>query len=38
MCWLWKASGGNHQGVGYERLTEVLQESFTRAQEMCGVD
>jgi N-acetylglucosamine kinase-like BadF-type ATPase len=33
-----KSSGGNHQGVGYERLTEVLQESFTRAREMCSVD
>ena len=33
-----KSSGGNHQGVGYERLTEVLQESFGRAREMCGVD
>ena len=33
-----KSSGGNHQGVGYERLTEVLQESFTRAQEMCSVN
>jgi N-acetylglucosamine kinase-like BadF-type ATPase len=33
-----KSSGGNHQGVGYERLTEVLQESFGRAREMCSVD
>ena len=33
-----KSSGGNHQGVGYERLTEVLQESFTRARAMCSVD
>ena len=33
-----KSSGGNHQGVGYERLTEVLRESFMRALEMCNVD
>lgn len=33
-----KSSGGNHQGVGYERLTEVLQESFAQAREMCSVD
>jgi len=33
-----KSAGGNHQGVGYERLTEVLQESFTRAREMGSVD
>lgn len=32
-----KSSGGNHQGVGYEGLTAVLQESFTRAREMSGV-
>ena len=33
-----KSSGGNHQGVGYEKLTDVLQESFARAQEMSGAD
>lgn len=33
-----KSSGGNHQGVGYGRLMEVLQESFVQAREMCGVD
>jgi N-acetylglucosamine kinase-like BadF-type ATPase len=33
-----KSSGGNHQGVGYQRLTEVLQESFAQAREMCSVD
>ena len=33
-----KSSGGNHQGVGYDRLTEVLQESFAPAREMCSVD
>ena len=26
-----KAGGGNHQGVGYERLAEVLRESFAAA-------
>lgn len=26
-----KSGGGNHQGVGYDRLAEVLQESFTEA-------
>ena len=33
-----KGGGGNHQGVGYERLAEVLTESFIRAKEMSGVD
>lgn len=33
-----KSGGGNHQSVGYDRLTEVLQESFTRAQAMSGVE
>ena len=33
-----KSGGGNHQGVGYERLAEVLKESFERAKEMSGVD
>ena len=32
-----KAGGGNHQGVGYERLAEVLQRSFAGASEMSGV-
>lgn len=33
-----KSGGGNHQSVGYDRLTEVLQESFTRAHAMSGVE
>ena len=33
-----RSSGGNHQGVGYERLTHVLKESFEQAREMSGVD
>ena len=33
-----KSGGGNHQGVGYDRLREVLQESFAGATEMSGVD
>ena len=32
-----KSGGGNHQGVGYEKLTSVLEESFGRAREMSGV-
>lgn len=32
-----KAGGGNHQGVGYERLADVLQKSFQGASEMSGV-
>jgi len=32
-----QAGGGNHQGVGYERLTEVLQKSFEGASQMSGV-
>ena len=32
-----KSGGGNHQGVGYERLAEVLQESFAGACGMSGV-
>jgi N-acetylglucosamine kinase-like BadF-type ATPase len=32
-----KAGGGNHQGMGYERLTEVLQKSFTTASQGSGV-
>jgi N-acetylglucosamine kinase-like BadF-type ATPase len=33
-----KAWGGNHQSVGYDGLTDVMRESFTRACEMSGVD
>jgi N-acetylglucosamine kinase-like BadF-type ATPase len=33
-----KAGSGNHQGVGYDGLTRVLQESFTQARKMSGVD
>src|SRR5512133_3609045 len=33
-----KAWGGNHQGVGYDGLTDVLRESFAGASEMSGVD
>ena len=33
-----KSSGGNHQGVGYEGLTNVLTESFAQAREMSKVD
>lgn len=33
-----KSSGGNHQGVGYEGLTNVLMESFAQAREMSRVD
>ena len=32
-----KSGGGNHQGVGYERLAEVLQLSFGAASRMSGV-
>lgn len=32
-----KSGGGNHQGVGYERLAEVLQLSFAAASHMSGV-
>jgi N-acetylglucosamine kinase-like BadF-type ATPase len=32
-----KAGGGNHQGRGYERLTEVLQKSFAAASQMSEV-
>ncbi len=32
-----KSGGGNHQGVGYERVGEVLQQSFTEAWRMSGV-
>jgi len=33
-----KSSGGNHQGVGYERLGTVLKESFEQAKQMSGVE
>jgi N-acetylglucosamine kinase-like BadF-type ATPase len=33
-----KAGGGNHQGRGYERLTEVLQKSFAAASQMSDVE
>jgi N-acetylglucosamine kinase-like BadF-type ATPase len=32
-----KAWGGNYQGVGYEGLVNVLQESFGHASKMAGV-
>ena len=32
-----KSGGGNHQNVGYERLMDVLRESFTQACEIAGV-
>jgi len=32
-----KAGGGNHQGVGYDGLTEVLQTSFEGARQASGV-
>ena len=32
------AGGGNHQGMGYERLTEVIQKSFATAQQISGVE
>ena len=32
-----KAGGGNHQGMGYERLTEVLQKAFAAAIQMSDV-
>ncbi|HJS19750.1 MAG TPA: BadF/BadG/BcrA/BcrD ATPase family protein, partial [Anaerolineales bacterium] len=32
-----KSGGGNHQGLGYERLAEVLQQSFASASQMAGV-
>jgi N-acetylglucosamine kinase-like BadF-type ATPase len=33
-----KAGGGNHQGVGYEGLENVLCESFESALKMSGVE
>jgi N-acetylglucosamine kinase-like BadF-type ATPase len=32
-----KSGGGNHQSVGYERVGEVLQQSFADAWQMSGV-
>ncbi|HEX9389402.1 MAG TPA: BadF/BadG/BcrA/BcrD ATPase family protein [Anaerolineales bacterium] len=32
------AGGGNHQAMGYERLTEVLQKSFATAIQISGVE
>ncbi|HLO34098.1 MAG TPA: BadF/BadG/BcrA/BcrD ATPase family protein, partial [Anaerolineales bacterium] len=32
-----KAGGGNHQSVGYEGLTNVLQKSFEGACQTSGV-
>jgi N-acetylglucosamine kinase-like BadF-type ATPase len=32
------SGGGNHQAVGYDGLTAVLRESFSRASEMAGVE
>jgi N-acetylglucosamine kinase-like BadF-type ATPase len=32
-----KSGGGNHQGVGYERVSEVLQQAFGEACQMSGV-
>ncbi|HET9908412.1 MAG TPA: BadF/BadG/BcrA/BcrD ATPase family protein [Anaerolineales bacterium] len=33
-----KSSGGNHQSVGYDGLTNVLTESFAQARKMSRVD
>jgi N-acetylglucosamine kinase-like BadF-type ATPase len=33
-----KSGGGNHQGVGYGRLEQVLKESFAGAKQMSGVE
>ncbi|MBC7878779.1 MAG: hypothetical protein H7Y59_16535 [Anaerolineales bacterium] len=32
-----KASGGNHQSVGYEGLQNVLKKCFEQAKEMAGI-
>ena len=32
-----KAWGGNHQGVGYDGLTDVLQQSFGQASQMANI-
>lgn len=33
-----KAGGGNHQGLGYERLTDVLQTSFAKAIQTAAIE
>ncbi len=33
-----RSGGGNHQGVGYDGLREVLRESFSQARETAGVN
>jgi N-acetylglucosamine kinase-like BadF-type ATPase len=33
-----KAGGGNHQGMGYERLTDVLQKAFVAASQISDVE
>ena len=33
-----KAGGGNHQGMGYERLTDVLQKAFVTAMEGSALE
>ena len=33
-----RSGGGNHQGVGYDGLTDVLRKSFRRASEESGAD
>lgn len=33
-----RSGGGNHQNVGYERLGEVLQQSFAAACQMAALD
>jgi N-acetylglucosamine kinase-like BadF-type ATPase len=33
-----KAGGGNHQGRGYERLTDVMQKSFETAIQIAGLE
>lgn len=32
------AGGGNHQGMGYQRLTEVLQTSFAMAMQSASIE
>src|SRR5207344_2252734 len=32
-----KSGGGNHQSVGYERLGDILQQSFAAASQMARV-
>jgi N-acetylglucosamine kinase-like BadF-type ATPase len=32
-----KSGGGNHQGVGYERVGEVLRQAFNEACQMSGL-